>query len=262
MKAKVAVLKTRPETVLKDYRRLMKMAGVEQYLDKSRATILKTIFPGIFLTQGRIQHPGSLKGASWASWRAGFEEPVCVENKTVVTSAYKGEKLNKYIPVLKNIMSLSNTILNKKICSGLNISPGESAGPGAGFPGRDQASRLFLREKRCSPAHYQVPYIYTTTTGSMKNALECLLNTQAALLPQLYPPDAGGSSEVAEGNPYGNFYGYGRHHGGERPRPPHHDSGWKRTLSWPAGTVWRWMRWRANMMGFDPHENRLYPPCT
>ncbi|NLL58635.1 MAG: DUF362 domain-containing protein, partial [Firmicutes bacterium] len=101
MSAKVAVLKTRPETVLEDYRRLMKMAGVEQYLDKSRATILKNNISWHFPYPGANTTPWQLEGSILGLLEAGFEELVCVENKTVVTSAYKGEKLNKYMPVLQ-----------------------------------------------------------------------------------------------------------------------------------------------------------------
>ncbi len=40
-KGKVAVLKTRPETVVEDFGRVMQMAGYEDTLDKALETILK-----------------------------------------------------------------------------------------------------------------------------------------------------------------------------------------------------------------------------
>ena len=69
MSAKVAVLKTRPETVLEDYRRLMKMAGVEQYLDKSRATILKNNISWHFPYPGANTTPWQLEGSILGLWR-------------------------------------------------------------------------------------------------------------------------------------------------------------------------------------------------
>ena len=40
-KGKVAVLRTRPETVLDDYKRLMELAGYQEALPKEKDTILK-----------------------------------------------------------------------------------------------------------------------------------------------------------------------------------------------------------------------------
>lgn len=137
MNAKVAVLKTRPETVLKDYRRLMKMAGVEQYLDKSRATILKNNISWHFPYPGANTTPWQLEGSILGLLEAGFEELVCVENKTVVTSAYKGEKLNKYLPVLEKYNVPVKYNFKKKICSGLNISPGGKCRPWSWFSRRE-----------------------------------------------------------------------------------------------------------------------------
>ena len=40
-KSKVAVLKTKPETVIEDYKKLMRMAEYDKYLQKGKTTILK-----------------------------------------------------------------------------------------------------------------------------------------------------------------------------------------------------------------------------
>ena len=40
-RSKVAVLKTKPETVLQDIEKLMKLADFEKHLDKNSTTILK-----------------------------------------------------------------------------------------------------------------------------------------------------------------------------------------------------------------------------
>jgi len=40
-KAKVAILRTKPETVVKDYQRLCELAGLKSALDPSAKTILK-----------------------------------------------------------------------------------------------------------------------------------------------------------------------------------------------------------------------------
>src|SRR5207248_1885282 len=61
-------------------------------------------FPGANST------PWQLEGTIQALARRGFEDQVCVQNKTVVTNAFKGEDLNHYIPIFKryNIPVLYN----------------------------------------------------------------------------------------------------------------------------------------------------------
>ena len=44
---------------------------------------------------------GSSKGTIQALARRGFTDQVCVQNKTVVTNAFKGEDLNHYVPIFK-----------------------------------------------------------------------------------------------------------------------------------------------------------------
>lgn len=90
-KAKVAVLKTTPETVVEDYRKLFKMAGADQALDKSATTILKDnitwhmAFPGVNTT------PWQLEGTILGLKDMGIEDIVDVHNHTVVTDPHKGE---------------------------------------------------------------------------------------------------------------------------------------------------------------------------
>lgn len=178
MSAKVAVLKTRPETVLEDYRRLMKMAGVEQYLDKSRATILKNNISWHFPYPGANTTPWQLEGSILGLLEAGFEELVCVENKTVVTSAYKGEKLNKYMPVLQKYNVPVKYNFKKEDMQWIEYKP----------RGKVPALELVFPEGIRLPDYFfgknvvHLPttkcHIYTTTTGSMKNAFGGLLNTR------------------------------------------------------------------------------------
>ena len=90
-KAKVAIVRTTPETVLKDYHRLCELGGLKGALDPSATTILKdnitwhNVFPGVNTT------PWQLEGTVESLRDSGFTDLVAVHNHTVVTLPEKGE---------------------------------------------------------------------------------------------------------------------------------------------------------------------------
>src|SRR6478609_5481503 len=177
-RAKVAVLKTRPETVLEDYEKLMKLADFDKHLDPSKTTILKDNISWHFPFPAANSTPWQLEGTILALQRRGFTDQVCVQNKTVVTNAFKGEDLNHYIPIFKryDIPVLYNfkdgdmkwvqhrpkarmRALDKIFPEGIQIPDY--------FFGKNI---VHLPTTKC--------HIYTTTTGAMKNAFGGLLNTR------------------------------------------------------------------------------------
>ena len=101
MKSKVAVIRTKPETVLEDIARVMELAGVRQALDPARGTILKDNISWHYPFPAANTTPWQLEGVIKALSGAGYKDLSCVQNRTVVTDAFKGEDLNKYLPVLK-----------------------------------------------------------------------------------------------------------------------------------------------------------------
>ena len=98
-KATVAILRTKPETVVEDYRRLCELAGLRKALDPSATTILKdnitwhNVFPGVNTT------PWQLEGTIEALKYYGFTDLVTVHNHTVVTIPEKGEEDLKFKPI-------------------------------------------------------------------------------------------------------------------------------------------------------------------
>jgi uncharacterized protein (DUF362 family) len=176
--AKVAVLRTRPETVLDDYARLIELAGVQQHLQAGSATILKDNISWHFPFPAANTTPWQLEGTIRALHADGFKELVCVQNKTVVTDAFKGEDLNGYVPIFRayDIPVLYNfkdddmrwveyqpkarmRVLNQIFPEGIHIPDF--------FFGKNI---VHLPTVKC--------HIYTTTTGAMKNAFGGLLNTR------------------------------------------------------------------------------------
>ena len=99
MASKVAIVKTRPQTVLQDIQRVMQLAQVKDALQANATTILKNNLSWHLMFPSANTTPWQLEGTILGLRQAGFEDLVCVENETVVTSAKAGEILNKQRPV-------------------------------------------------------------------------------------------------------------------------------------------------------------------
>ncbi len=177
-RSKVAVLRVRPEYVLDDIDRLHRVAGVESALAKGVPTILKDNISWHFPFPGANTTPWQLEGTIRALQGAGYRDLVCVQNKTVVTDAFKGEDLNGYVPIFAKYeipvrynftpddMAWSVYRPRTKMNVLDTIFPEGILIPDA-FHG---ANIVHLPTCKC--------HIYTTTTGAMKNAFGGLLNTK------------------------------------------------------------------------------------
>lgn len=177
-KSKVAVLKTAPETVIEDYKRLMRMAGYQDYLKRGKTTILKDNISWHFPYPGANTTPWQLEAVIQCLREDGYNDIVCVQNKTVVTNAYKGERLNKYvgvlkkydIPVLYNFKKEDITWVKYKPAAKMLVLD-EIYPEGIYIP-------EYFMDKNIIHLPTMKCHIYTTTTGAMKNAFGGLLNTK------------------------------------------------------------------------------------
>src|SRR5437667_9023026 len=97
----VAVLRVEPSTILEAVERLCGLAGMRETLAQGAATILKDNISWHFPFPAANTTPWQLEGTIRALARRGFTDQVCVQNKTVVTNAFKGEDLNHYVPIFK-----------------------------------------------------------------------------------------------------------------------------------------------------------------
>jgi uncharacterized protein (DUF362 family) len=175
--SKVAIVETTPQTVLEDIQRAMELAGIKDALKPGATTILKDNISWHFPFPGANTTPWQLEGTILGLHKNGFNDVVCVQNKTVVTDAFKGEDLNKYMPLFKKyqIPVLFNfkdgdmkwvdykpkspmLVLDQIYRDGIRIPDY--------FFGKNI---LHLPTVKC--------HIHTTTTGAMKNAFGGLLNT-------------------------------------------------------------------------------------
>lgn len=178
MKATVAVLRSSPTTILEDYEKLLALAGVEQFLDTKSPTILKNNISWHFPFLSANTTPWQLEGTIRGLKRFGYSDLVAVENKTVVTNAYKGERLNKYspihrkydVPVLYNFKESDMKWIRYVPKGKMKILPHI-------YPEGIYVPDFFFGKNIVHLPTVKT-HIYTTTTGAMKNAFGGLLNTK------------------------------------------------------------------------------------
>jgi uncharacterized protein (DUF362 family) len=154
----------------------MKLGGVAEALDASATTIIKNNLSWHLMFPGANTTPWQLEGAILGLKDAGLDDLACVENETVVTSAAKGERLNKQrsvldhygVPIKYNFKredmdwevyepSAKMLVLDKIFPKGIRIPDY--------FRGKNI---VHLPTIKC--------HIYTNFTGAMKNAFGGLLD--------------------------------------------------------------------------------------
>ncbi len=181
MQSRVAILKTRPATVLKDYHRLLNLAGYQDVLDRKLDTALKVNISWHFFYPGSSTTPWQLEGVIRAMARDGYRKDLihACHNRTVVIDARLGERENKQVNVV-NAHGLRN----------IHLYEGEEW-----IHIRDAVGDLadgFLCLNQVYPDGFHIPrrligenivhlptvktHVFTTTTGAMKNAFGGLLN--------------------------------------------------------------------------------------
>ena len=101
--ARVAVVRTRPETVLEDYARVMELAGYQDVLSRERDTLIKLNLSWTKYFPSCSSQPWQVDGVLAKMLADGFprDRLVPVENKTVVTNPRKGCRNNRWDPVFE-----------------------------------------------------------------------------------------------------------------------------------------------------------------
>lgn len=179
--SKVAILKTTPTTVLRDYHRVMNLAGYQEVLSKDYDTALKINISWHFFYPACSTTPWQLDGVIRAMKKDGYDSNLIhgCHNRTVVIDAHLGERENKHIDVT-NAHGLRN----------IHLYEGEQW-----IHIRDAVGPLadkFLCLNEVYPNGFMIPkrligenvihlptiktHVFTTITGAMKNAFGGLLN--------------------------------------------------------------------------------------
>jgi uncharacterized protein (DUF362 family) len=175
-RAKVAVLFTRPETVLQDYLRLFELADGSTVLNSKIPTILKDNITWHFPMPGANTTPWQLEGTIKALRHTGFDNLVCVQNQTVVTNAFKGEDLNRYVPIFNKYNIPVRYNFRKEDMSWVAYRPkARMLALDHIYPEGIHIPDFFI-EKNIVHLPTVKTHMYTTTTGAMKNAFGGLLS--------------------------------------------------------------------------------------
>jgi uncharacterized protein (DUF362 family) len=181
MKSKVAILKTSPSTVFRDYHELLNLAGYQDVLAKDVDTALKINISWHFFFPASSTTPWQLEGVIRAMKRDGFSPDLIhgCHNRTVVIDARLGERENKQVNVLQ-----AHGLRNVHLYEGEEwIAIRDAVG---------DLTKKFLCLNEVYPNGFSIPrrfigeniihlptvktHIFTTTTGAMKNAFGGLLN--------------------------------------------------------------------------------------
>lgn len=180
-KAKVALIKTSPATVLEDYHRAMNLAGYQEVCDKEADTALKVNISWHFFFPGSSTTPWQLEGVIRALKKDGYRKELihACHNRTVVIDAHLGERENKQLDVVQ-----AHGIRNIHLYEGEEwIHIRDAVG---------DLTKKFLCLNEVYPKGFSIPrrflgeniihlptvktHVFTTTTGAMKNAFGGLLN--------------------------------------------------------------------------------------
>jgi uncharacterized protein (DUF362 family) len=103
MTSRVAVLRTRPETVVEDYGRLLRLAEYQRALSRDGELLLKLNLSWTKYFPACSTQPWQLEGIVRTLLADGYrrERLHPIENKTVVTNPRKGAVANRWLPVLE-----------------------------------------------------------------------------------------------------------------------------------------------------------------
>jgi uncharacterized protein (DUF362 family) len=172
----VAVVKTKPETVLEDVGRAMRLAGYREVLPKERETALKINISWHHWYPACSTTPWQLEGVIKTLLDDGYDREKLwgAHNRTVVVSARKGEVANKHKPVLEKY-----GIRNIHLYEGeewIRYEPkGKMLVLNDIFP-----EGIHLPKRLVGSSIIHLPtmktHVFTTITGAMKNAFGGLLH--------------------------------------------------------------------------------------
>jgi len=180
-RSKVAILKTTPATVRRDYHELMNLAGYQDVVDREADTGLKINISWHFFYPASSTTPWQLDGVINAMKTDGYDPELIhgCHNRTVVIDAHLGERENKQVNVTQD-----HGLRNVHLYEGEQWMPiREAVGDLADkflvlndvYPKGFNIPRRFIGENIIHLPTVKT-HVFTTTTGAMKNAFGGLLN--------------------------------------------------------------------------------------
>lgn len=168
---KVAILKTSPESVVKDYSKLMNLIKYEKILPKKYQTILKLNLSWSLFFPACSTQPWQLEGILKKLKGDKYKNVLAVENQTVVTHPWKGAYYNKWLPILKKYKVKYQPLTNVEW---VNYKPKSEM-----LVMNDLFNEILVPKSFIGSNILHLPTLkthgHTTTTGAMKNAFGGLI---------------------------------------------------------------------------------------
>jgi len=177
LRGKVAVLKTRPETVVEDIGRLMELAGFREALPREHDTILKINISWHHYYPACSTTPWQLEGVTKRLLDDGRppETLIPAQNRTVVVDPKVGAVRNR-LDVVMGRYGLEFVYLYEPGSEWITYHPHcELTALPDIFPDGVQIPKLMIGRNALHLPTMKT-HVFTTTTGAMKNAFGGLLN--------------------------------------------------------------------------------------
>jgi uncharacterized protein (DUF362 family) len=155
---------------------VFELAGGSAALDPAVTTILKDNISWHYPMPSANTTPWQLEGTILALRQAGFTDLVCVQNRTVVTNAFKGEDLNGYVPICQHYnVPIRYNFKAEDMTWGPYAPRTDMLALHHIYPGGIHIPDYFIGKNIVHLPTVKC-HMYTTTTGAMKNAFGGLLN--------------------------------------------------------------------------------------
>jgi len=180
-KSKVAILKTSPATVLRDYHDVMNLGGYQDVVGRDADTALKVNISWHFFFPGSSTTPWQLDGVIKAMTQDGYDPNLihACHNRTVVIDAHLGERENKQVNVVEAHKLRNIHIYETEEWIDVRAAVGDLAQKftclNEVYPKGFMIPKRFIGENIIHLPTVKT-HIFTTMTGAMKNAFGGLLN--------------------------------------------------------------------------------------
>ncbi len=174
-KGKVAVLKTKPETVLNDIGEVMQLAGYQDALPKDLATILKINISWQTWYPACSSNPWQIEGVIRQLQKDGYDRLIAGHNDTVVVDAYVGERNNKHKYVVDKYHVENVHLYEPHVEWAVYEPKAEMMVLHDIYPEGIQIPKMFIGKNIIQLPTVKT-HVFTTITGAMKNAFGGLLN--------------------------------------------------------------------------------------
>ena len=172
---RVAVLYTKPNTVLEDYHRLMELAGASEALLKGRKTLLKINISWQHYYPACSSTPWQIEGvAKWLSG-AGYNDLTAAHNGTVVVDAHEGRVKNKHASVEEK-MNIPHIVLDEPPTEWICYKPkAKMIALNSVYPEGIWIPKVLVGSNIVHLPTVKT-HVFTRMTGAMKNAFGGLLH--------------------------------------------------------------------------------------